>query len=350
MNESRKPVVKPYPLTISLEPENQETPVHFVEDWITPEEFFYKRNHFPYPSPSEVPTALKIDGLVNQPLVLDYKQLLSLPSKTIVVPLECAGNKRTLYHPRVYGVQWQKGAISQGIWKGVSLCVLLHMAGVQHTAKEIVFAGADRGENSIYERSLPVEKAMHPDTIVAYEMNGGPIPHKHGFPLRLIVPGWYAMASVKWLCKISAIDHAFEGPFQTTDYMYYPHPDTDDGKSPVTTMKVNSLIRQPQNYDTLHRGLNVIKGIAWTGEGSIVKVEVSTDNGVSWKPATLLNRSRHPYAWVFWQYEWQAEQKGEFIVLARAHDSAGRIQPMQPEWNRKGYGYNGVSRIRVKVN
>ncbi|SEN75184.1 sulfite oxidase [Lihuaxuella thermophila] len=348
--DENKPMVKPCPLTISLEPENQETPIHFVEDWVTPEEFFYKRNHFRYPSASEAPTTLQIDGIVQRPLVFDLEQLCKLPSKTLAVPLECAGNKRTMYHPRVYGVQWQKGAISQGIWKGVPLHVLLERAGIQSGAKEIVFTGADRGNHTAYQRSLPVDKAMHPDTIVAYELNGASIPLKHGFPFRLIVPGWYAMASVKWLCRISVIDQSFEGPFQTTDYMYYPHPDSDDGKSPVTTMKVNSIIRQPQDYDILARGTNLIKGIAWTGEGRISEVEVSTDNGVSWEPATLLGDSRHPYAWVFWSYEWEAKQKGEYVILARARDSAGRVQPMQPEWNRKGYGYNGVSRIRVKVD
>ncbi|MBA4493941.1 sulfite oxidase [Paenactinomyces guangxiensis] len=345
----KQPKIKPCPVTVSLEPENQETPVHFVEDWITPEEFFYKRNHFPYPPPDDVPTTLKIEGLVKRPLVLDYKQLLSLPAKTLIATLECAGNKRILFHPRVYGVQWQKGAISQGIWGGVPLYTLLRMAGIKRSARDIVFTGADRGpDQSVYERSLPVEKAMHPDTIVAYQMNGGPIPHAHGFPFRLIVPGWYAMASVKWLCKITAIDSAFEGSFQTTDYMYYPHADTDDGKKPVTTIKVNSFIQQPQDYDTLKKGLNLIKGFAWTGKGTISKVEVSTDNGVSWKPASLF-KSQHPYAWTFWKYEWQAEQKGEFIILARAKDSTGRVQPMVPEWNRKGYGYNAITSIRVQV-
>ncbi|MGA9174776.1 MAG: sulfite oxidase [Thermoactinomyces sp.] len=350
MEKKKKVENNPYLVTVSLNPENQETPVHFVEEWITPEDLMYKRNHFPYPSRTEVSTTLHINGLVDRPLALDYKHLLSLPAKTLVVPLECAGNKRTFYSPRVYGVQWQKGAISQGRWKGVPLSDLLKMAGVKPTVKEIVFEAVDRGaDGTIYARSLPVEKALHPDTIVAYELNGRPLPFKHGYPLRLIVPGWYAMASVKWLSKITAIDHSFKGPFQTEDYMYYPYSDTDIGKTPVTTMKVNSIIQQPQDYDQLKKGMNKIKGLAWTGEGHIVRVDVSTDNGVSWNPATLQNDTQHPYAWTFWEFAWKAEQEGEFTILSRATDSHGHTQPMQPVWNRKGYGYNGIFKIRVKI-
>ncbi|MBA4541508.1 MULTISPECIES: sulfite oxidase [Thermoactinomyces] len=350
MNQQNGRKNHPYPLTVSLNPENQETPVHFVEDWITPVELMYKRNHFPYPSAADIPATLHLNGLVDHPLTLDYEDLLSWPSKTLVVPLECAGNRRTSYSPRVYGVQWQKGAISQGRWKGVPLASLLKRAGLKTTATEIVFSAIDQSpDGTSYARSLPVEKALHSDTIIAYELNGKPLPFKHGYPFRLIVPGWYAMASVKWLSKITAIDHPFQGFFQTEDYVYYPHDDTDEGKTPVTTMKVNSIIQQPQDYDVVKKGINKIKGFAWTGEGRIVKVEISTDNGRSWHPATLHSEPQHPYAWTFWEFLWEAKCEGEFTIMSRATDSEGRTQPMEPVWNRKGYGYNGIFKVRVKV-
>ena len=345
--------VKPHLLTVSLEPENQETPVHFLNEAITPEDLFFKRNHFSYPTASQIPQSIRIDGFVRRNVDLSLQTLRSLPAKSLVVPLECAGNRRALFDPGVYGVRWQRGAMSQAEWKGVSLIHLLRLAGVKEGAKEVVFEGADSGEHKgkrgAYRRSLPLDKALHPDTIVAYDMNRRPIPLKHGYPFRLIVPGWYAMASVKWLQKITVIPGAFEGPFQTDDYVYYPHPESDDGKSPVTFMKVNSLIQYPIDYSVLEKGVHVIKGWAWTGEGTVNRVEVSLDGARTWKSARIRQDSSQPYSVAMWTYQWHAAQEGEYTIHCRATNSIGQSQPVQPKWNRLGYGYNGIACVRVKV-
>ncbi|WP_408007369.1 molybdopterin-dependent oxidoreductase [Pseudalkalibacillus sp. A8] len=213
------PFVRPYLTTLSLYPENQETPIHFVHPNFLNTHLFYRRNHFRYPPLSTKNYRLTINGLVDIPQWFSIQDITRMPSKSVEVVLECAGNKRSLFEPKTFGEQWSKGAISQGYWKGVPLRILLEQAGMQEGAKEVVCEGHDFGKrtdtDSIHSfiRSLPIDKALHPDTIVAYEYNGRPIPFKHGFPLRLIVPKWYAMASVKWIRQIRVIESSFEGPF-----------------------------------------------------------------------------------------------------------------------------------------
>jgi DMSO/TMAO reductase YedYZ molybdopterin-dependent catalytic subunit len=347
--------VKPYLLTRSLQPENQETPIQFIETDFLTSHLFYRRNHFSYPMLTTANYWIPINGSVNTPILFSMQDILQLPSKTIKTVLECAGNKRSLFEPKVFGEQWGKGAISQGAWKGVPLKALLELAGVKDGAKEVVVEGYDFGNRTdldhvyTFTRSLPIEKALHPDTIVAYEYNHQPIPFKHGFPLRLIVPQWYAMASVKWIKQITVIDQNFTGPFQSIDYVYYPHKETNKDARPVTTMNVNSTIQKPLDRDILNTGKHFIKGIAWTGKGSITKVEVSTDNGQSWSNAKVDNGDNPGYEWVSWSHEWNIEEKGEYTILAKATDSFSRVQPTSPLWNRKGYGYNAVDEITVKV-
>lgn len=346
--------VIPYLKTLSLDPENQESPIHFLSQWKTPKDYFYIRNHFAYPQLSSQPFFLTVSGNVNNPMRISINELKQLPSKTLLLPLECAGNNRANFKPKVFGEQWEEGAISQGKWKGVLLRELLSRAGVLDGSIEAVFVGMDFGEKKdldqsfYYARSLPIEKAFHEDTLVAYEFNGKPLPVKHGFPFRLIVPQWYAMASVKWLQTIFIIKHQFNGPFQTKDYVYYPYKNSDENKTPVTTMNVNSTIQQPMNYSVIDEGITLIKGIAWTGTGTVKEVEVSFDQGETWKKAALSLREDEKYAWVKWQLEWKAV-KGEHTILARAHDTEGNIQPLRAFWNRKGYGYNAVQKINVKV-
>jgi len=229
------------------------------------------------------------------------------------------------------------------------------MAGINSSAVEVVFEGHEYGRKVGYsevlrfQRSLPISKALHADTIVAYEYNGEPIPFKHGYPLRLIVPQWYAMASVKWLKSISVIPFNFQGPFQTEDYVYYPYENKDDDKRPVTTINVSSLIQQPLDYQILDAGVHNIHGIAWTGKGEITKVEISVDEGKTWESAQLKHDNEYPYSWIFWTYKWNVDQKGKYTIMSRAYDSSGSIQPLEAEWNRKGYGYNAVFTIKVKI-
>lgn len=346
--------IQPYLITKSLIPENQESPINFLVDDIVGEKWFYRRNHFSYPIFLSSFYFLPIEGLVHSPKVFSLQEIMALPSKTIKVVLECAGNKRELFEPKVFGEQWGKGAISQGIWKGVMIETLLRYTGLLESAKEVVVEGYDFGERTNtnlqynFSRSLPLKKALHPDTIIAYQYNEKPIPFKHGFPLRLVVPGWYAMASVKWVKKITVIDQEFNGPFQAIDYVYYPNKEDDSEKIPVTTINVNSTIQTPLNRQILNTGHHTITGIAWTGKGKITEVEISFDGGRTWNLAKL-KTSFENYDWVRWFYNWEAEKKGEYTIVSKATDSNGRVQPLEATWNRKGYGYNAVDFIKVKV-
>ena len=347
--------VIPFLTTRSLLPENQESPIHFLNEWHTPIQYFYRRNHFPYPFLTQQHFWLQISGHIYQPRSFHYYEILEMPSKSLILPLECAGNKRSKFDPKVYGEQWEDGAISQGKWTGVPLKDLFEKVGISPDSKEIVFVGADFGKkpgiqkNIPYVRSLPLEKALHPDTIIAYQYNDKPLSFRHGYPLRLIVPNWYAMASVKWLSKIEVIDHSFKGPFQTDDYVYYPHKDNDKEKFPVTVLHVNSILQQPTDLSILNAGTHEIKGIAWTGTGIITEVQVSFDKGETWIDAIIHQYPNQTYAWASWSYTWKVEKKGEYFIYSRAKDSSGRIQPLTPFWNRKGYGYNAVANITVKV-
>lgn len=353
MNRNR--LLKPGLITHSLLPANQESPIHFLRDRITPDHLIYRRNHFRYPVLSKNAFLLPVTGEVLKPAAFSYEQLKSMPARTVVVPMECAGNRRAAFEPKVFGEQWRNGAVSQSVWKGVPLAGLLSFTGLTQSAREIVCTGYDVGMRTdsnkfvSYARSLPIAKALHADTIVAYEMNGNAIPLRHGFPMRLIVPQWYGMSSVKWLRSVQVIDHEFNGPFQTTDYNYYPDKSSDEGKQPVTVMNVNSIIQQPMDQAVLNTGIHYIEGVAWTGVGHITSVEISTDGGERWEPSLTWQRDDQPYGWSYWSYTWRALQPGEYKILSRARDSAGRVQPMQAMWNRKGYGFNAVYRIELKV-
>lgn len=347
--------IKPYLKTLKLQPENQEMPIQFVDTDLISNGLFYRRNHFSYPTLSYSNYWVPIIGMVKTPLMLSFKDIQKLPAKTLKMVLECSGDKRQFFEPKVFGEQWGHGAISQGLWKGVPLHNLLQLTGITQGAKEVVVEGYDFGnrtdKDGVYSfaRSLPLEKALHPDTLVAYEYNHQPIPFKHGFPLRLIVPQWYAMASVKWIKQIRIIDSTFTGPFQSIDYVYYPNIENDLHAFPVTTMHVNSTIQKPLNMELLNTGTILIKGIAWTGRGYITKVEISTDDGDTWTNVKEVYSASQSYEWVSWSYEWKVQEKGEYTIRSRAADSYDRIQPLVPFWNRKGYGYNAIDKIKVKI-
>jgi len=349
---------KPYLITRSLQPENQEAPIQFINPKSLSNKLFFRRNHFSYPSIFSYHYWLPIRGLVPTPKIFSLQDLQELPSKTMKVILECAGNKRGFFEPKTFGEQWEKGAISQGIWKGVPLSTLLELTGISDGATEVVIEGYDYGERKdldsihTFARSLPLEKALHPDTLIAYEFNHQPIPFKHGYPLRLIVPQWYAMASVKWISQIRLVKEKFKGPFQSIDYIYNPHSENNKDATPVTTIHVNSTIQKPLDMDILNTGMHKIKGIAWTGQGHITKVEVSVDNGNTWNEATItteMAKQKPDYEWRPWTFNWLACEKGEYTILTKATDSNGRTQPKSPSWNRKGYGYNAIDQIKIKI-
>ncbi|MGI8313755.1 sulfite oxidase [Halobacillus mangrovi] len=346
--------IKPYLITRSIHPENQETPISFVRPDHIENRLFYRRNHFSYPTLSSSNYWVPVNGAVQNPLLFSLEDLKQMPSKTINVVLECSGNKRSLFEPKTFGEQWEKGAISQGAWTGVPLHTLLDYCGMSEDAKEVVVEGYDQGKRTDtdevhpFARSLPVSKALHPDTIIAYQYNGQALPFKHGFPFRLIVPEWYAMASVKWIKQIRVLESRFRGPFQAKDYMYYPDKETDEGAFPVTTQNVNSTIQKPVDRDVLDTGTHAIQGIAWTGEGQITTVEISFDSGNTWDVARL-EKPASSYEWVPWSYEWNVSEKGTYTIMTKATDSKGSAQPETPFWNQKGYGYNAIDQVKVKV-
>ncbi len=338
-------------VTIDTVPFVGETPREAIQNWITPNALYYARNHFDTPSIDVNQWTLTVDGLVSHPLTLAFSDILELPQRTLVVTMECAGNNRTALDPPVKGNQFDGGAISTAIWTGVSLRDVLERATVEEGAVEVFFEGSDSGHGAPdqviapYQRSLPMEMALHPDTLLAYLMNSEELPADHGHPLRLVVPGWYGMASVKWLSKITVLDHAFVGFFQTDRYTI----ETENGeKDPLRGMVVKSLISKPRHGEVFNLRIHQITGLAWSGEGAVTKVEVSDDFGESWRPAQL-GGLNHQYAWQQWTMTWRPPYPGHHTLMARATDGTGNVQPMKSTWNELGYAINGVQSVCVNV-
>lgn len=281
---------------------------------------------------------------------------MDLPPKTLAVTLECAGNGRALYHPPApfINVPWTHHAVSNARWKGVPLEQILRTAGVESGSKEVVFKGADHGiEDAVgrelrYERSLPLDVALHPDTLLAYQMTGETLPRIHGFPLRLVVPGWYGMASVKWLTEIKVTDRPFTGFYQVKRYVY-EWTGRPLNRTAVSEVKVKSLITQPLDGDALKGGKIIIRGIAWAGCARVKKVEVSADGGLAWKEARFVG---HPtaYGWRHWECAWSVSEPGVYVLMVKATDELGHTQPIRARWNRQGLANNSIHACVVKVS
>lgn len=305
---------------------------------VMPNAHFYVRNHFHIPDVDPASWRLNVGGLVERPLRLGTRDLHNMPRRSLTVTLECAGNGRSGLDPPVGGEQWRLGAVSTAEWTGVPLGEVLDRAAVRGGARELVFRGADG-----YERSHLLAEARDSEALLAYAMNGEPLPLQHGRPLRLVVPGWYGMASVKWLTAVEAIGDRFDGRFQTEAYHY----ERDGEREPVTLQRVRSLIVEPAGDDELQLGEIAIRGVAWSGVAPIARVEVSLDDG-PWQPAQLVGeRSRH--AWQWWELIARVEATGPTTIRARATDLAGRSQPERPPWNRLGYGNNAIHELFVDV-
>ena len=346
--------------TISEDPSVKESSITSLDSPITPTERFYVRNHFSVvPKIDATEWRLNVGGLVRQSLELSLEELLSLPSRESIVTLECAGNSRSYLTPAAEGIGFSHGAVSTARWKGVPLALVLERAGADRDALEVVFHGADTGEEEEdgvvystelpYARSLPLATAMRPELLLAYEMNGKPLTPDHGFPLRLLVPRWYGMASVKWLTRIDVVDKPFEGFFQKRRYVFIDEGVEDDpARKPVTTLKVKSIITSPRHGEVIQPGGFVIRGFAWSGVGEVTSVEVATDGGRNWSGAKLLGASDHN-AWRQWEFQWTAKEQGHFIFMARATDSAGNGQPKSVPWNFRGYANNGIHTLAVEV-
>ncbi len=300
--------------TVTEHPFNAATPLPALEQAVTPTSLFYVRNHFEMPEVEISSFQLHINGDVSQPLSLRLDEIQALPARTIRVALECAGNARIYMTPKPAGTPWDMGAISAADWTGTPLAAVLERAGIGDDAVEALFVGADAGsaggKDIRYERSLPLSVALHPDTLLVWAMNGEPLTPLHGYPLRLLVPGWYGMAAVKWLQQIRLITRPFDGYFQTYQYVYWDDDYAPDGE-PLSKMQVRALIHTPANQAEVHGSVNV-EGVAWTGTGQVVRVEISTD-AEEWKDADLDAQSA-PYTLQAWRYTWQPSAAGDYTI------------------------------------
>ncbi|MCW3100587.1 MAG: yedY [Chthonomonadaceae bacterium] len=328
-------------------PENLEFPFSTLDTFLTPNDRFYVRSHFAVPTLDATTWRLRVEGAVKTPLELTLADLMQMPSRTTPATLECAGNGRVFLSPAAKGAQWELGAVSNAEWTGVSLGAVLQRAGVLPGAVEVVLEGADSGEIKDppkpsgpihFARSLPLAQADRPDVLLAYHMNGAELPAAHGFPLRGVVPGWYGVASVKWLTRLIVTDHPFNGHFQSVDYAIWERNNGLPTRVPITEMQVKSQIARPDMREAVATGsVYRIYGAAWTGDSEIVKVEVSADGGMSWQPTKLLGKPTR-FTWRFWEMKWNVPTApGRYTLLSRATDGRGRIQPLQRQPDAENY-------------
>ncbi|WDZ79351.1 sulfite oxidase (plasmid) [Ensifer adhaerens] len=320
---------------------------------VMPNGRFYLRNHFDIPSLDRDAYRLSVAGLVERPLSLCMRELHNLHAESLVVTLECAGNGRSLFEPTVSGEAWGLGAVSTAEWTGVPLMEVLERAGLQPGATEFTFRGADsglvdgHGTPVRFERGLSLDQIREAGALLAYEMNGEPLSSPHGYPLRLIVPGWYAVASVKWLTEIVVTDQPCKAHYQTEKYWFHWVRNGQDERAPVELMNVRALISSPDEGECLPLGEIAIRGVAWSGAGCISRVDVSLDGG-PWREARLVGE-RRPSSWQWWELITRLEHTGPLTVRARATDTAGRTQPERAEWNRLGYGNNSIHSVAARV-
>lgn len=340
----------------SFRPEDLETPVALLNTWITPNDLFYVRHHSYAARVNADEWKLTVDGEVQTPFTMTLDELKRAPKHTVTVTLECAGNGRAFFDPPVAGIQWEKGAVGTARFTGARLADVLKKAGVKATGKYIAMNGADKpiGKMPDFIRNLPMEKALHPDTILAYEMNGEPLPMLHGFPLRAIAPGWEGAYAVKWLTHIQVIESEHEGFFVKTAYRY-PNRRVAPGEAvdpkdmvPLTGLVVKSFINSPLDGATVAPGKVRVSGFAWAGESFITKVDVSMDNGSAWFPAKL-GEERERYAWQSFEYEFNITEPGSYLLMSRATDDKGNTQPVAPQWNPSGYLWNVIDKVRINV-
>ena len=346
-------------ITRTPEPVNLESPSASLQTFITPNERFYVRNHFKQPSISADSWKLKVEGAVARPQELSYRDLLAMPTRTQTVMFECAGNGRLYLVPKEGGVQWLSGAAGNAAWTGVPLLALLQKAGVKSSAVDVMFEGADAGELTAepktpgeihFARSVSMAKVHAGNVLLAYKMNGADLPAAHGYPLRVVVPGWYGMASVKWLTRIVVSDKPFEGFFQTMQYSHWERPNGVPTMVPITEMHAKAIVTAPAPDESIARGAAYkIQGAAWGGEADIAQVEVSTDGGQQWSKAKLAGPAVH-HAWRLWEFAWQAPAAGSYTIMARATDSKGAVQPMERARDFRNYEIRHVVPVKVTVS
>jgi DMSO/TMAO reductase YedYZ molybdopterin-dependent catalytic subunit len=342
---------------LQLAARNHSLPLESLRYALTPVGLHYLLVHYDVPAVDPDLWSLSIGGRVREPMTLTMADLRARPVRSVVVTLECAGNGRALLSPRPVSHPWLTGGVGTAEWTGIPLRGLLDEVGLLDDAVEVVFRGLDHGvEGGVeqdYARSLSLD-AIGDDVLLAFDMNGHPLPPQHGFPLRLVVPGWYGMASVKWLASIDAVAAPFEG-YQMTQSYRVRH-DPDEPGVPVTRIMPRALMIPPGFPDFLTRRRTVplagwlLEGKAWSGQAPITGVQVSDDDGGTWTEAELDELPRSVWTWRGWRYHWEPNGPGDVVLCCRARDAAGNSQPLQPVWNLGGYANNAVQRVSVTVS
>jgi DMSO/TMAO reductase YedYZ molybdopterin-dependent catalytic subunit len=337
-------------------PEDLETPLQYFDSYLTPVDAFFVRQHLPRPAAID-PAAhrVAITGMVSKPVELSLDDLRKLPQFTVTATLECTGNGRAFYSPKLPGIQWGRGAVGNAEWRGPKLSDVLKLAGVDPQAEFLEIDGADTGllATPDFVRSMPMRKALHPATLLALSMNRE-TPQIHGFPVRLIVPGWDGTSWVKWVTRLTPAAKETSGFFMNPGYRYpkFALPPGTPARPAelevIEGMPVKSTITAPADQGKLPIGALSIRGFAWAGENQIERVEISTDGGSRWQDAELPS-AKLPFAWRLWRFPWRPTAPGYYTILSRATDSAGRVQPFVPAWNPSGYLWNGIDRIGVTV-
>ncbi len=341
---------------LQLAARNHGMPLEALRYPVTPIGLHYLLIHYDIPPVDPATFELTVGGAVASQLTLSLDDLRARPAVELESTMECAGNGRALFSPRPVSQPWLAEAVGTAAWKGASLASLLAEAQPRETAVEAVFTGLDRGVEGgsaqVYERSLTLDEATRDDVLLAYEMNGQPLPPQHGFPLRLVVPGWYGMTNVKWLTRITLVEQPFEG-YQQVDAYRMRRDEDDEGTLlsrmfPRALMAAPGLATFPERERVLEPGPQVIVGRAWSGWAPVAAVEFSADGGRTWTE-TRLEAPRSRWAWRGWRHEWNAEP-GEHVLCCRARDEAGNLQPDEAAWNVGGYANNGIQRVRVTVS
>lgn len=342
----------------SARPLDLEMPLSGFADYITPTEHFFVRTHVYSPSVDLASWRLKIDGDVAQSLTLSMDDLRRMPSVELVSVLECAGNGRSFYNPPVAGLQWAQGAVGNGRWRGVRLADVLKRSGIKPGAVEVLFDGADVpiGRMADFRRSIPIEKALHADTLMAYELNGQPLSVEHGFPLRAVIPGWAGDSWVKWITGLRVLKEPDSGYWMANTYKHPGRPVAPGTVLPaaslttLTSLRIKSVIASPEPGAAGKIGEPVVvRGVAWSGEsGPVQRVDVSVDTGRTWTQARLVD-PQTKWGWRRWEFRWTPSSEHFHTVFARATDARGETQPAVQEWNQSGYLWNAIPRVDVQV-
>ena len=337
---------------LALAARNHGMPLEALRYPVTPVGLHYLLIHYDVPVVEPETWRLTVRG--ERELVLGLEELRARPVAEVTVTMECAGNGRAKLDPRPVSQPWLLEAVGTARWRGTPLRPLLDEAGIGE-AVEVLCTGLDRGieaeEEQAFQRSLPLEEALRDEVLLAYEMNGAPLPPQHGFPLRLVVPGWYGMTNVKWLERIELVDTPFAG-YQNS-WSYRLRQAEEEEGVPLDRMQPRSLMVPPGIPEfmtrdrTVEAGEVLLEGRAWSGHAPVDRVEISSDGGAAWDVAEL-EPAGDPWAWRGWLFRWHA-QPGEHVLCCRARDEAGNEQPHEPPWNLGGYANNAVQAVRVTV-